>query len=135
MSFSQLNNEIIETGLCISCGLCAKHCKHIEMDDKRPKLKDYCILEREGVANMCGRCFSHCPQVKKNNLIETTRREKVLHYITKKGSCTISEIAKKLELEPMKVRYEALRLTQLNLVEMKIYPDKDEPVFAFNCEE
>jgi coenzyme F420-reducing hydrogenase gamma subunit len=133
MSFSQLNSEIINEGLCISCGLCAKHCKHIEMDEKHPKLKDYCMLEREGLD--CGRCFSNCPIVKKNKPLEKTCRERVLDYVTTRGPCTISEIAQKLELETKKIRYEALRLAQLNEIEMKIYPDKDEPVFSLKCEE
>jgi coenzyme F420-reducing hydrogenase beta subunit len=56
-----LKSEIIDAGLCQGCGLCAGSCKHIEMDVKRPKLKDYCILERDG--EDCGKCYQTCPQV------------------------------------------------------------------------
>ncbi len=61
MSFELLKTEIIEAGLCQGCGLCAGSCKHIEMSVKRPVLKDYCILERDG--QDCGRCYENCPQV------------------------------------------------------------------------
>ncbi|MFX1454594.1 MAG: FAD-dependent oxidoreductase [Promethearchaeota archaeon] len=61
MSFELLSKEIIETGLCQGCGLCAGSCKHIEMDILRPVLKDYCILERNG--QDCGKCYQGCPQV------------------------------------------------------------------------
>ncbi|MFW9895113.1 MAG: FAD-dependent oxidoreductase [Candidatus Thorarchaeota archaeon] len=61
MSFVLLRKEIIETGLCQGCGLCAGSCKHIEMDILRPVLKDYCILERNG--QDCGKCYQGCPQV------------------------------------------------------------------------
>jgi NADPH-dependent glutamate synthase beta subunit-like oxidoreductase len=61
MSFVLLKSEIIDAGLCQGCGLCAGSCKHIEMDVKRPKLKDYCILERDG--EDCGKCYQTCPQV------------------------------------------------------------------------
>jgi coenzyme F420 hydrogenase subunit beta len=61
MSFELLRSEIIDEGFCQGCGLCVGSCKHIEMDDLRPTLKDYCILEREG--EDCGRCYQNCPQV------------------------------------------------------------------------
>ena len=61
MSFELLKKEIIDTGLCQGCGLCAGSCKHIEMDILRPTLKDYCILERDG--QDCGKCYQDCPQV------------------------------------------------------------------------
>ncbi|MFW9821939.1 MAG: FAD-dependent oxidoreductase [Candidatus Thorarchaeota archaeon] len=61
MSFELLRKEIIDTGLCQGCGLCAGSCKHIEMDILRPTLKDYCILERNG--QDCGKCYQGCPQV------------------------------------------------------------------------
>ncbi|MEJ2295968.1 MAG: coenzyme F420 hydrogenase/dehydrogenase beta subunit N-terminal domain-containing protein, partial [Candidatus Lokiarchaeota archaeon] len=61
MSFELLKSEIIDSGLCQGCGLCAGSCKHIEMEVKRPTLKDYCILERDG--QDCGKCYQTCPQV------------------------------------------------------------------------
>jgi NADPH-dependent glutamate synthase beta subunit-like oxidoreductase len=61
MSFELLKSEIIDAGLCQGCGLCAGSCKHIEMEVKRPTLKDYCILERDG--QDCGKCYQTCPQV------------------------------------------------------------------------
>jgi len=61
MSFELLRKEIIDAGLCQGCGLCAGSCKHIEMEVKRPALKDYCILERNG--QDCGKCYENCPQV------------------------------------------------------------------------
>ena len=61
MSFQLLKTEIIDSGLCQGCGLCAGSCKHINMDVLRPTLKDYCILERNG--QDCGKCYQNCPQV------------------------------------------------------------------------
>ena len=61
MSFSLLNEEIIDVGLCQGCAKCAGACKHIIMENLRPVLKDYCILEREGID--CGKCYEGCPQV------------------------------------------------------------------------
>jgi len=61
MSFQLLKEEIVDAGLCQGCGLCAGSCKHIEMEIRRPTLKDYCILERDG--QDCGKCYQTCPQV------------------------------------------------------------------------
>jgi NADPH-dependent glutamate synthase beta subunit-like oxidoreductase len=61
MSFKLLSEEIVDAGLCQGCGLCAGSCKHIVMEVKRPTLKDYCILERDG--QDCGKCYQTCPQV------------------------------------------------------------------------
>ncbi|MFX1236408.1 MAG: FAD-dependent oxidoreductase [Promethearchaeota archaeon] len=61
MSFELLKKEIIDVGLCQGCGKCAGTCKHIVMDNLKPELKDYCILERQGID--CGRCYEGCPQV------------------------------------------------------------------------
>jgi NADPH-dependent glutamate synthase beta subunit-like oxidoreductase len=61
MSFTLLKSEIVDAGLCQGCGLCAGSCKHIEMEVRRPTLKDYCILERDG--QDCGKCYQTCPQV------------------------------------------------------------------------
>ena len=68
MSFKLLNSEIIDEGLCQGCGLCAGNCKHIEMDKTRPKLKDYCMLERDGLD--CGKCYINCPQVRQKKFKE-----------------------------------------------------------------
>ena len=65
---------------------------------------------------------------------EKTPRQQVLSYIAFQGPTTISEIAKKLNLEAKKVRYEALRLAQLMQVEMKVDPSMDEPIFTVICE-
>jgi len=65
---------------------------------------------------------------------EKTPRQQVLSYIALQGPTTISEIAKKLNLEAKKVRYEALRLAQLMQVEMKVDPAMDEPIFTVICE-
>ncbi|MFW9820264.1 MAG: FAD-dependent oxidoreductase [Candidatus Thorarchaeota archaeon] len=61
MSFELLREEIVDEGLCQGCGLCAGSCKHIVMEVRRPTLKDYCILERDG--QDCGKCYQNCPQV------------------------------------------------------------------------
>ncbi len=61
MSFQLLKEEIVDAGLCQGCGLCAGSCKHIEMEIRRPTLKDYCILERDG--QDCGKCYQTCPQI------------------------------------------------------------------------
>jgi len=65
---------------------------------------------------------------------EKTPRQQVLNYITMQGPSTISEMDKNLKLDPKKVRYEALRLSQLMEIEMKIIPKRDEPIFALKCE-
>jgi len=61
MSFQLLKSEIIDVGLCQGCGKCAGTCKHVIMENLKPTLKDYCILEREGLD--CGKCYEGCPQV------------------------------------------------------------------------
>ncbi|MHA1915679.1 MAG: Coenzyme F420 hydrogenase/dehydrogenase, beta subunit C-terminal domain [Promethearchaeota archaeon] len=61
MSYELLRSEIIDAGFCQGCGLCVGSCKHLEMDEMRPTLKDFCILERDGKG--CGKCYQNCPQV------------------------------------------------------------------------
>ncbi|HMF31855.1 MAG TPA: FAD-dependent oxidoreductase [Candidatus Lokiarchaeia archaeon] len=61
MSFAMLKAEVIDAGLCQGCGLCAGCCKHLKMEKLRPAIKDYCILERDGLD--CGLCYNNCPQV------------------------------------------------------------------------
>ncbi|MFX1317438.1 MAG: FAD-dependent oxidoreductase, partial [Promethearchaeota archaeon] len=63
-----------------------------------------------------------------------TSRQQVLDYITLQGPSTISNMAKNLDLEPKKVRYEALRLAQLMQIEMRVEPGMDEPIFTLICE-
>ncbi len=65
---------------------------------------------------------------------EKTSRQQVLEYITKQGPSTISNMAENLSLEPKKVRYEALRLVQLNKVEMKIQTGTNDPLFTLTCD-
>jgi NADPH-dependent glutamate synthase beta subunit-like oxidoreductase len=62
MSFRMLEEQVIEAGLCQGCGLCAGLCKHIELKDLKPRLVDYCIVEKEGLK--CGKCYENCPQVR-----------------------------------------------------------------------
>jgi NADPH-dependent glutamate synthase beta subunit-like oxidoreductase len=62
MSFRLLSDEVIDVGLCQGCGLCTGLCKHLELVDRKPALKDYCIMEKEGQA--CGKCYNSCPQVR-----------------------------------------------------------------------
>ena len=65
---------------------------------------------------------------------EKTPRQQVLDYITKHGTSTISEMSKELKIDSKKVRYEALRLSQLNEVEMQVDSEKGEPVFTLSCD-
>jgi NADPH-dependent glutamate synthase beta subunit-like oxidoreductase len=62
MSFQLLKEEVIDAGLCQGCGLCVGSCKHLELVDRKPSLKDFCIMEKEGQA--CGKCYGSCPQVR-----------------------------------------------------------------------
>ncbi|MFW9781593.1 MAG: FAD-dependent oxidoreductase [Candidatus Heimdallarchaeota archaeon] len=90
MSFELLKVEIVDAGLCQGCGLCAGSCKHIEMEVKRPSLKDYCILERDG--QDCGKCYQNCPQViqkkfeEKEPLALYSLRSKNLDVLSKAAS-------------------------------------------------
>jgi len=61
-------------------------------------------------------------------------RQQVLDYVTLKGPTTISKISENLNLETKKVRYEALRLVQLNEIEMNVEPGFEEPMFTPVCE-
>jgi len=65
---------------------------------------------------------------------EKPPRQQVLDYIIEQGPTTISVMVNNLNLEAQKVRYEALRLTQKMLVEMKVEPGMDEPTFSLVCE-
>ncbi|MHA1150187.1 MAG: FAD-dependent oxidoreductase [Promethearchaeota archaeon] len=66
---------------------------------------------------------------------ERPARQSILDFIEKQGPKTISKLSKSLDLVPKKVRYEALRLVQQHKLEMKIIPDKEEPLFSIICEE
>ncbi|MHA1375191.1 MAG: Coenzyme F420 hydrogenase/dehydrogenase, beta subunit C-terminal domain [Promethearchaeota archaeon] len=66
-------------------------------------------------------------------LVKTPRQE-VLNCINRIGPVNISKIAEVLDLEVKKVRYEALRLVQLNQIEMIADPDMDEPIFSIICD-
>ena len=68
-------------------------------------------------------------------VLNKTPRQEVLNYITRIGPATISKIAEILDLEAKKVRYEALRLVQLNQIEMNVEPGMDEPIFSPICED
>lgn len=67
MSYELLKTEVIDAGLCQGCGLCIGSCKHIEMEDSHPTLKDYCILERNG--EECGKCYQSCPQANQKKFV------------------------------------------------------------------
>ena len=66
---------------------------------------------------------------------ERPTRQMILDLIEKQGPNTILNLSKNLDLEPKKVRYEALRLVQQHKLEMKIEPNKEEPLFSIMCEE
>ncbi|NVM46106.1 MAG: FAD-dependent oxidoreductase [Candidatus Lokiarchaeota archaeon] len=68
-------------------------------------------------------------------VLEKTPRQQVLDYVTLQGPTTISNISKTLNLETKKVRYEALRLVQLNQIEMNVEPGLEEPRFSPLCED
>ena len=63
-------------------------------------------------------------------LFEKTPRQHILDYITLQGPSTISNISEKLNIQPKKVRYETLRLVQLNKINMKVYSNMNEPIFS-----
>ncbi|MHA2324832.1 MAG: Coenzyme F420 hydrogenase/dehydrogenase, beta subunit C-terminal domain [Promethearchaeota archaeon] len=65
---------------------------------------------------------------------EKTPRQQVLEYITKKGTSTISDIAKETRIEPKQIRYEVLRLVQLMELEMETNSSMDEPIFSIPCD-
>ena len=68
-------------------------------------------------------------------ILDKTPRQEVLNYIERLGPTTISKISEILDLKAKKVRYEALRLVQLNQIEMKVEPGMDEPIFSPICED
>ncbi|TFG16591.1 MAG: hypothetical protein EU531_06035 [Promethearchaeota archaeon] len=89
MSFELLKNEIIDAGLCQGCGLCVGSCKHIEMEVRRPVLKDYCILERQG--QDCGKCYQNCPQVIQKKFEK--RKPKAIYSLRSKNQEILAKAA------------------------------------------
>ncbi|MHA1679570.1 MAG: Coenzyme F420 hydrogenase/dehydrogenase, beta subunit C-terminal domain [Promethearchaeota archaeon] len=61
MSFTLLQENVIDAGLCSGCGKCAGACKHIDLVDYVPVLLDNCVGDVEG--NSCGLCYTTCSQV------------------------------------------------------------------------
>nr|MDO8111902.1 FAD-dependent oxidoreductase [Candidatus Sigynarchaeota archaeon] len=80
MSFKLLKEEVIDVGLCQGCAKCAGSCKHLEMFQLKPRIKDndYCIMEKEGLD--CGLCYRACPQVSQ---VAFTWKEPVVTYSLK----------------------------------------------------
>lgn len=56
--------EVINPGLCLSCGACAASCTHaaVQMVDERLMLKTKC--------EVCNVCYYHCPQVNDQAALE-----------------------------------------------------------------
>jgi NADPH-dependent glutamate synthase beta subunit-like oxidoreductase len=81
MSFALLKEEVISAGLCQGCGLCVGSCKHLVMEKLRPTLKDYCILEKDGLD--CGLCYDKCPQARQKKF--EPREPKKLYSLRSKN--------------------------------------------------
>jgi coenzyme F420 hydrogenase subunit beta len=60
--FEGLKEEIIDAGLCTSCGTCSSFCYHIRMNEK-PELETDCSLADENVIKCSenGTCYDVCP--------------------------------------------------------------------------
>jgi hypothetical protein len=65
---------------------------------------------------------------------EKAPRQRILDYIQLQGPSTINDMAKNLSIKPNKVRYESLRLVQLNKLVMDINPEMGEPQFSIKLE-
>ncbi len=85
MSFALLKEEVIDAGLCQGCGLCVGSCKHLIMEKLRPALKDYCILEKDGLD--CGLCYNKCPQARQKKF-EPQEPKKLYSLRTKNPEIT-----------------------------------------------
>ena len=130
MSFRLLQQEVIDVGLCQGCGLCVGLCKHLELKDRRPHLKDYCIMEKEGQA--CGKCYGSCPQVRQKKYehkipleilaLQTTDPEIKARAVSGGFVTTLN----KYLLEAQKVSH---------LVEVKNLNDRPEGVITTKAEE
>ena len=138
MSFELLKMKVIDTKQCIGCGVCANSCKHIKMSEesndkskKTPILKGKCIMTTIGLT--CGNCYNNCPIVRRGKKKDPENylnsREKVLKIIEEHPNTSIPKIAELLGLSTVKVRFEALRLAELNQVEFKILPNQRDPIF------
>jgi hypothetical protein len=64
-----------------------------------------------------------------------TPREKIYQFIKLHGENTIKKISKELEIKPMQVRYNALRLVQEKKLAMIITEGSNEPIFTAEVEE
>ena len=63
-----------------------------------------------------------------------TPRQLILDNIKVQGPTTITVLSEKLSIESKKVRYEVLRLVQLNKLEMKVDLKINEPIFSIKNE-
>jgi len=63
-----------------------------------------------------------------------TPRQLILDNIKVQGPITITALSEKLSIESKKVRYEVLRLVQLNKLEMKVDLKINEPIFSIKNE-
>ena len=145
MSYSLLQEKVIDPGECIGCGACARGCKHIIMIEleapegqkpkKLPKLKGKCILTRNGLE--CGNCFNTCPIVMKKRKTEeekyrTDRQEVFLAVQKATQGITIPKIAQEVGITTMVARYEALRLVELKKLKfsLKVKGKDRDPIFT-----
>ncbi|MHA1718851.1 MAG: 4Fe-4S binding protein [Promethearchaeota archaeon] len=139
MSFEMLKMKVIDTGKCIGCGMCARGCKHITMQEPEegkkfgiPKLTGKCILTRNGLD--CGNCYDNCPIVrkakKKGDSQFLNPREHILNAVKSiNDGITIPEISKITGFSTIKSRNEVLRLVELKKVRIEIPLNQQDPIF------
>jgi len=139
MSFELLTRNVIEADLCIGCGMCARGCKHITMQEPQegkkkgiPELTGICILTRNGLD--CGNCYNDCPVVRKakrkEDILFLNPRERVMKAVKSvKNGITIPKIASSAEISSLTARYEVLRLVELKKVRLEVSQQKQEPFF------
>ena len=137
-SFALLKKEIIDPGLCIGCGMCAKTCKHITLVEKIPVMKG-CIMEKNGLA--CGKCYSVCPIAKKieKELAKEDKPSKVLRNailftVQKENTILITDLSEKLGAPISDVKYHGFRLVQDGKMGMFIKEGADYPTFTAEIE-
>ncbi|MHA1672188.1 MAG: PCI domain-containing protein [Promethearchaeota archaeon] len=139
MSFALLKERVIDTGLCIYCGLCSRNCKHIgevispkkaEKNDTQAKLpqvkRNKCIMTRHGLK--CGLCYDNCPVIKKKK--ELTEWEQIHAYIESNQNISIPDVAKALNLPTLQVRYDVLRMVQEKQIQMSLDVSLEYPLFS-----